>query len=137
MDRYALRFISKENLLCNEITFADYKEAESKLDSYLSDNTGLFNYIALLDMKKIMVAKLLHFEGKKCRAVFGDLDIVKLRDGFQESGEENNMYCITNMNESNGHCSIVALNSKSAMGSAEIVGIDMLDFVATKKEYLV
>lgn len=137
MDRYALRFISKDNVLCNEITFADYEEAESKLDSYLSDNTGLFNYIALLDMKKIMVAKLLHFEGKKCRAVFGDWDIVRLRDGFQESGEENNMYCITNMNESNGHCSIVALNSKSAMGSAEIVGIDMLDFVATKKEYLV
>lgn len=137
MDRYALRFISKDNVLCNEITFADYEEAESKLDSYLSDNTGLFNYIALLDMKKIMVAKLLHFEGKKCRAVFGDWDIVKLRDGFQESEEENNMYCITNMNESNGHCSIVALNSKSAMGSAEIVGIDMLDFVATKKEYLV
>ena len=134
MDRYSLRFISKDNLLSNEIFFADYGEAEKQFSSYRNDSTGLFNYIALFDVKKAMVAKLLHFEGQKCRAVFGDWDIVKLRDGFQESGEENNMYCITNMNESNGHCSIVALNSKSALGSSEIVGIDMLDFVARKPD---
>lgn len=134
MDRYALRFISKDNLLCNEISYADYDEAEKQLDSYRSDSTGSFNYIALFDMKKAMVAKLLHFEGQKCRAAFGDWDIVKLRDGFYGSGEENNMYCITNMNESNGHCSIVALNSKSAMGSSEIVGIGMVEFVATRPD---
>ena len=134
MDRYSLRFISKENLLCNEISYADYDEAEKQLDSYRSDSTGSFNYIALFDMKKAMVAKLLHFEGQKCRAAFGDWDIVKLRDGFYGSGEENNMYCITNMNESNGHCSIVALNSKSAMGSSEIVGIGMVEFVATRPD---
>ncbi|MGM9569466.1 MAG: hypothetical protein ACI3XC_05240 [Phascolarctobacterium sp.] len=134
MGKYSLRFISKDNLLCNEIFFADYGEAEKQLSSYRNDSTGLFSYIALFDVKKAMVAKLLHFEGQKCRAVFGDWDIVKLRDGFQESGEENNMYCITNMNESNGHCSIVALNSKSTLGSSEIVGIDMLDFVATKPD---
>ena len=134
MGKYSLRFISKDNLLCNEIFFADYDEAEKKLSSYRNDGTGLFSYIALFDVKKAIVAKLLHFEGQKCRAAFGDWDIVKLRDGFQEPGEENNMYCITNMNESNGRCSIVALNSKSALGSSEIVGIDMLDFVARKPD---
>ena len=134
MGRYSLRFISKDNLLCNEISYADYDEAEKQLDSYRSDSTGSFNYIALFDMKKARVAKLLHFEGQKCRAAFGDWDIVKLRDGFYGSGEENNMYCITNMNESNGHCSIVALNSKSAMGSSEIVGIGMVEFVATRPD---
>ena len=134
MGKYSLRFISKDNLLCNEIFFADYDEAEKQLSIYRNDGTGLFNYIALFDMKKAMVAKLLHFEGQKCRAAFGDWDIVKLRDGFYGSGEENNMYCITNMNESNGHCSIVALNSKSAMGSSEIVGIGMVEFVATRPD---
>ena len=134
MGKYSLRFISKDNLLCNEIFFVDYDEAEKKLSSYRNDGTGLFSYIALFDVKKAIVAKLLHFEGQKCRAAFGDWDIVKLRDGFQEPGEENNLYCITNMNESNGHCSIVALNSKSALGSSEIVGIDMLDFVARKPD---
>ena len=134
MGKYSLRFISKDNLLCNETFFADYGEAEKQLSIYRNDSTGLFSYIALFDVKKAMVAKLLHFEGQKCRAAFGDWDIVKLRDGFQEPGEENNLYCITNMNESNGHCSIVALNSKSALGSSEIVGIDMLDFVARKPD---
>ncbi len=132
MGRYLLRFISKDNLLCNEIPYADYDEADKQLENYRSDSSGSFNYIALFDVKKAIVTKLLHFEGQKCRAAFGDWNIVKLRAGFYESGEENNMYCITNMNESNGHCSIVALNSKSALGSSEIVGIDMLDFVAAK-----
>ena len=134
MGRYSVRFVGKDNALCNEILFDDHNEAQRTIEGYRDDSFGKFKYIALFDKKKAVVEKLLHFENEQYRTSFCDGDIVRLRDAYCGSGEEKIMYCITNMNESNGRCLIIALNSKPVLGSAETVGIDMLEFVAGKPE---
>lgn len=132
MSQYSLRFISNEYILRNEIFFDNKDKAEQKLEEYINDKSGDFRYIALFNNPKATVEKMLHFENGKFRAKFGDWDIVGLREGFYEAGEKENVYCITNMDEIHGQCLIVAINDNLAIGSAETVGIDMVNFIAKR-----
>ena len=58
-----------------------------------------------------------------------DGDVVRLREGFYEKGEENYLYKVSDINENTGRCLILCINSGAAIPAAESVDVGMVDAV--------
>lgn len=134
MKNYALRLIAEENNKAEEQFFFTKEEALKEYAELHEDNSGDYSMVALLDCKSNTVLHLLQFENGQLRIDLADGDVVRLREGFYEKGEEKYLYKVSDINENTGRCLILCINSGAAFPAAESVGIAMVETLALSKE---
>lgn len=126
---FIVRFIRSDGQEPEEYFYETEKEANDHIDLFLKDDSGLYKFIALYDAKQNLVLRILAFENNIVREDFKDKDVVRLRSGYRNPGEEKYLYSVTNIHEDNGHCLIICLNDEMPLHSSENVGLEMLDRV--------
>ena len=83
--------------------------------------------VVLLDTEADTVVRVFHCENGILRASFWDADLVKLRKGYFEPGEEKYIYRVTDINENTGRCLIICENSGMSIPCSECVGLEMIE----------
>lgn len=127
MKNYALRLIAAENNKVEEKFFSTKEEALKEYAKLREDNSGACSLVALLDCKSNTVLHLLQYEASQLRIDLADGDVVRLREGFYEKGEEKYLYKVSDINENTGRCLILCINSGAAISAAESVDIGMVE----------
>ena len=137
MKNYALRLIAAKSSNVEERFFVDKEDALKEYAELREDNSGAHSLVALLDCKSNTVLHLLQFENGQLRIDLADGDVVRLREGFYEKGEENYLYKVSDINENTGRCLILCINSGAAIPAAESVDVRMVEVdEGTSKESL-
>lgn len=126
MKNYALRLIAAENNKVEEKFFSTKEEALKEYAKLREYNSSAYSMVALLDCKSNTVLNLLQFEAGQLRLDLADGDVVRLREGFYEKGEEKYLYKVSDINENTGRCLILCINSGAAIPAAESVDIGMV-----------
>lgn len=134
MKNYALRLIAAENNKVEEQFFSTKEEALKEYAKLSEDKSGAHSLVALLDCKSNTVLHLLQYEAGQLRIDLADGDVVRLREGYYEKGEEKYLYKVSDINENTGRCLIVCVNSGATIPAAESVGIGMVDIFTYSKE---
>ena len=129
MKNYALRLIAAKKNKVEEQFFSTKEEALKEYAQLRESNSGVYSLVALLDCKSNTVLHLLQFENGQLRIDLADGDVVRLREGFYEKGEENYLYKVSDINENTGRCLILCINSGAAIPAAESVDVGMVDAV--------
>lgn len=127
MKNYALRLITAENNKVEEYFFSTKDEAFNKYAKLCEDNSGAYSMVALLDCKSNTVLHLLQFEDGQPRIDLANGDVVRLREGFYDKGEEKYLYKVSDINENTGRCLILCVNSGAAIPAAESVDVEMVE----------
>ena len=127
MKNYALRLIAAKNNKVEEQFFSTKEEALKEYAKLREDNSGAYSLVALLDSKSNTVMHLLQFENGQLRIDLADGDVVRLREGFYEKGEEKYLYKVSDINENTGRCLILCINSGAAIPAAESVDVWMVE----------
>lgn len=127
MKNYALRLIAAKNNKVEEQFFSTLDEAVMEYAKLREDNSGAYSLVALLDCQSKIVLHLLQFEDGQLRIDLADGDVVRLREGFYEKGEEKYLYKVSDINENTGRCLILCINSGAAIPTAESVDIGMVE----------
>lgn len=137
MKNYALRLIAAENNKVEEQFFSTEEEALKEYAKLRERNSGAYSLVALLDCQSNTVQHLLEFEDGKLRIDLADGDVVRLREGYYEKGEEKYLYKVSDINENTGRCLILCINSGAAIPAAESVDVRMVEVdEGTSKESL-
>ncbi|WP_276768801.1 hypothetical protein [Phascolarctobacterium succinatutens] len=137
MKNYALRLIAAEKNKVEEQFFSTKEEALKEYAKLREDNSGAHSLVALLDCKNNTVLHLLQFEAGQLRIDLADGDVVRLREGYYEKGEEKYLYKVSDINENTGRCLILCINSGAAIPAAESVDVRMVEVdEGTSKESL-
>lgn len=134
MKNYALRLIAAENNKVEEKFFSTKEEALKEYAKLRDDNRGAYSLVALLDCKSNTVLHLLQFENGQLRIDLADGDVVRLREGYYEKGEEKYLYKVSDINENTGSCLILCINSGNTIPAAESVDVAMVETLALSKE---
>lgn len=129
MKNYALRLIDAKNNMVEEQFFSTEEESLKEYTKLREDNSGAYSLVALLDCQSKSVMHLLQFEAGQLRIDLADGDVVRLREGFYEKGEEKYLYKVSDINENTGRCLILCINSGAAFPAAESVDVRMVDAV--------
>lgn len=127
MRNYALRLIAAEDNKVEEQHFSTKEEALKEYAKLREDNSGVYSLVALLDCKCNTVLHLLQLEAGQLRVDLADGDVVRLREGFYEKGEEKYLYKVSDINENTRRCLILCINSGDAIPAAESVDIGMVE----------
>ena len=126
MKKYILKV--KNNDLIEEKEFFSEAEAIQELEGYKNNRCNGCAYVALIDVNKNLIIRMLCFSNRKCLDV-RDGSVVKLQKEYCEQMERNNIYIVTNINENNESCLIPCINSGLPIPSAETVDIKMIEVV--------
>ena len=129
MKNYALRLIDAKNNMVEEQFFSTEEESLKEYAKLCEDNSGAYSLVALLDCQSKSVMHLLQFEAGQLRIDLADGDVVRLREGFYEKGEEKYLYKVSDINENTGRCLILCINSGATIPAAESVDVRMVDAV--------
>lgn len=130
MKNYALRLIATKSSNVEERFFVDKEDALKEYAELREDNSGAHSLVALLDCKSNTVLHLLQYEAGQLRIDLADGDVVRLREGFYEKGEEKYLYKVSDINENTGRCLILCINSGNAIPAVESVDVGMVDALA-------
>ena len=134
MKNYALRLVPANGEEIEEKVYSSHEDALHDFVSFREDKSRLYKYVALLDVKSNLVIRILQFENGQLRIDLSDGDIVRLREGHYEQGEEKYLYKVSDINENTGRCLIVCVNSGATIPAAESVCIGMIDTFTYSKE---
>lgn len=134
MKNYALRLIAAKSSNVEERFFVDKEDALKEYAELREDKSGTYALVALLDCKRNTVLNLLQFENDQLRIDLADGDVVRLREGYCEKGEEKYLYKVSDINENTGRCLILCINSGAAIPAAESVEVGMVDLLDFCKE---
>lgn len=127
MKNYVLRLVSAKSGKVEEKLCTAREEALREYTKLREDNSGAYSLVALLDCKSNTVLHLLQFENGQLRIDLADGDVVRLREGFYEKGEENYLYKVSDINENTGRCLILCINSGVTIPAAESVDVGMVE----------
>lgn len=127
MKNYVLRLVSAKSGMVEEKLFTAREEALREYAKLREDNSSAYSMVALLDCKSNTVLHLLQFEAGQLRIDLADGDVVRLREGFYEKGEEKYLYKVSDINENTGRCLILCINSGAAIPTAESVDVGMVE----------
>lgn len=127
MKNYALRLISAKSSKVEEKLFSTKEDALKEYAKLREDKSGTYSLVALLDCQSNTVLNLLQFEDSKLRIDLADGDVVRLREGFYEKGEEKYLYKVSDINENTGRCLILCINSGNTIPAAESVDVAMVE----------
>lgn len=122
--RYLLKKIY-ENGSVESFAYALLEEAKKVMDT-IADFKGI-GMVVLLDTEADTVVRVFHCENGILRASFWDADLVKLRKGYFEPGEEKYIYRVTDINENTGRCLIICENSGMPIPCSECVGLETIE----------
>lgn len=123
MRNYALRFVPAKSNIVEEKFFSTKEEALKEYAKLREDNSGAYSLVALLDCQSNTVQ---HEDGQM-RIDLADGDVVRLREGYYEKGEEKYLYKVSDINENTGRCLILCINSGAAIPTAESVDVRMVE----------
>ena len=127
MKNHAFRFIAAENNKLEKQFFSTKDEVLKEYAKLREDNSGAYSLVALLDCQSKSVMHLLQFEAGQLRIDLADGDVVRLREGYCEKGEEKYLYKVSDINENTGRCLILCINSGAAIPAAESVDVGMVE----------
>ena len=127
MKNYVLRLVSAKIGKVEEKLFTAREEALREYAKLREDNSSAYSIVALFDFKSNTVIHLLQFEAGQLRIDLADGDVVRLREGFYEKGEEKYLYKVSDINENTGRCLILCINSGAAIPAAESVDVGMVE----------
>lgn len=127
MKNYVLRLVSAKSGKVEEKLFTAREEALREYAKLREYNSSAYSMVALLDCKSNIVLNLLQFEAGQLRLDLADGDVVRLREGFYEKGEEKYLYKVSDINENTGRCLILCINSGAAIPAAESVDVAMVE----------
>jgi len=132
--RYIVRFIRLDNGPAEEYYYDTEADADYHINLFISDDSGLYKFIALFDRQDSLVQRILVFENGSLREDFRNRDVVRLRSGFRSEGEAGYLYCLSNINENMGRCLITCLNGGTTIPTSEMVELEMIDRVTGYQE---
>ena len=124
MKKYILKV--KINDVIEEKEFYNEAEAIQELEGYKKNMINDYTYIALIDVNKNLVLRILYFTSKNCLDL-KDGSYIKLKKEYCEETERKNIYVVTNINENNESCLITCINSRLPIPIAETVDIKMIE----------
>ena len=124
MKKYILKI--KNNDAIEEKEFYNEADAIQELEGYKKDKIDDYTYIALIDVSKNLVLRILYFTSKDCLDL-KDGSFIKLKKEYCEETERKNIYIVTNINENNERCLITCINSKLPIPAAETVDIKTIE----------
>lgn len=124
MKKYILKI--KNNDAIEEKEFYNEADAIQELEDYKKDMIDDYTYIALIDVSKNLVLRILYFTSKDCLDL-KDGSFIKLKKEYCEETERKNIYIVTNINENNERCLITCINSKLPIPAAETVDIKTIE----------
>ena len=124
MKKYILKI--KNNDAIEEKEFYNEADAIQELEGYKKDKIDDYTYIALIDVSKNLVLRILYFTSKDCLDL-KDGSFIKLKKEYCEETERKNIYIVTNINENNERCLITCVNSRLPIPAAETVDIKMIE----------
>lgn len=126
MKKYILKI--KNNDAIEEKEFYNEADAIQELEGYKKDKIDDYTYIALIDVSKNLVLRILYFTSKDCLDL-KDGSFIKLKKEYCEETERKNIYIVTNINENNERCLITCINSRLPIPAAETVDIKMIEII--------
>ena len=126
MKKYILKV--KINDVIEEKEFYNEVEAIQELEDYKKNIMHDYTYIALIDVNKNLVLRILYFTSKNCLDL-KDGSYIKLKKEYCEETERKNIYIVTNINENNESCSITCINSRLPIPITETVDIKMIEII--------
>ena len=124
MKKYILKV--KINDVIEEKEFYNEAEAIQELEGYKKNMINDYTYIALIDVNKNLVLRMIYFTSKNCLDL-KDGSYIKLKKEYCEETERKNIYVVTNINENNESCLITCINSRLPIPIAETVDIKMIE----------
>ena len=124
MKKYILKI--KNNDAIEEKEFYNEADAIQELEGYKKDKIYDYTYIALIDVDKNLVLRILYFTSKNCLDL-KDSSFIKLKKEYCEEMERENIYIVKNINENNESCLITCINSRLPIPVSETVDIKMIE----------
>lgn len=124
MKKYILKI--KNNDAIEEKEFYNEADAIQELEGYKKDKIYDYTYIALIDVDKNLVLRILYFTSKNCLDL-KDGSFIKLKKEYCEEMERENIYIVKNINENNESCLITCINSRLPIPVSETVDIKMIE----------
>ena len=131
---FVTRFIRSDGKPDEDFVYYTKAEAEAHLRLFTEDSSGLYRNISVIDLDRDLVLAIILFRDGKPVDTFTENCIVRLNKNFCSPGEEKYLFAVKNINEQTERCTIHCLNSKLALGSSELVGLEMIHTVGTTLE---
>ena len=123
--------VSKET---QDYYYHNLKDAEKHLNLFLNDDSGLYRNICVFDDESNTVLAILPFSDGKPQELIIHGGIVRIKSEWCSPGEEKYIFRVSNIHEQLEHACITCLNSIITLGSSEIVGLETIYPVNTRKE---
>ena len=125
---YITRFTTTDGQV-EDYFYRNVTDAADHLSLFKTDDSGLYDTIAVLNDATNTVIAILTFDNGIPGDLFTVGSKVRLRDEYSTPEERKYIYEVSNLNENTGRAVIVCTNSSMAIASAEMVGLEMISLI--------